>query len=551
MDAPSPQVDWTPGAVELLTEARPWPATDRPRRAGVSSFGISGTNAHVILEQAPDSAATEQPARGRRGRGRAVGALRPDARRRCVLRRGGWRRYLEARPGAVAGGRRLLAGDHAVAVRAPRGGHRRDRPRNCSPGCARSPRDGRRGGGDGRGSRRVRGPTGVRVPGAGFAVGRDGAELLESSPVFAARMAECAAALESFADWSLLDVLGDAAALERVDVVQPALFAVMVSLAAVWRSYGVEPAAVVGHSQGEIAAAVVAGALSLEDGARVVALRSKAIAEVLAGGGGMVSVALPVAQVRDRLAVFGESVSIAAVNGPSSTVVSGTSEALDGLLAGWEKEEVRARRIPVDYASHSAQVEDLRERILADLGPVRPRESSVPLFSTVTGEWLDSAPMDAGYWLSNLRQTVRFEEAVRALADQGFGAFIECSAHPVLTIGIQETIEDAVVTGSLRRDEGGARRMLTSLAEACVRGVPVDWTSAFAGAGARRVDLPTYAFQRQRYWWEPRAARRRRPARCQRGGRGVLARGRGRGPPVAGGDPGRRRRSRSRRCCPR
>ncbi|GDY52027.1 hypothetical protein SVIO_026500 [Streptomyces violaceusniger] len=202
---------------------------------------------------------------------------------------------------------------------------------------------------------------------------------------------------------------------------------------------------------------------------------------------------------------------VAAVNGPSSTVVSGTPEALDVLLARYERDGIRAGRVAVNYASHSSQVDEVRERILADLAPVEPQAFAVPFFSTVTGEWLggERGP-DAEYWVRNLRHTVRFEEAIRVLAAEGFGAFVECSAHPVLTASVRETLEaagsDALVVGSLRRDDGGARRMLTSLGEAFVHGVPVDWTQAYTGSGARRVDLPTYAFQHQRFWWEPDAA---------------------------------------------
>ncbi|WP_144317144.1 acyltransferase domain-containing protein, partial [Streptomyces sp. sk226] len=209
-------------------------------------------------------------------------------------------------------------------------------------------------------------------------------------------------------------------------VVQPVLWAVMVSLAAVWRACGVEPAAVVGHSQGEIAAAVVAGGLSLEDGARVVALRSGAITG-LAGLGGMVSVPLPVAEVEARLSGLG-GVSVAAVNGPASVVVSGEVAGLEELLAACEAEGVRARRIAVDYASHSAQVEGIRDEVLEALAPVAARTSSVPFYSSVTGGLLDTSGLDAGYWYENLRRMVRFEDAVRALLGDGHGVFVESSA---------------------------------------------------------------------------------------------------------------------------
>ncbi|WP_344599203.1 acyltransferase domain-containing protein, partial [Streptomyces violaceusniger] len=201
-----------------------------------------------------------------------------------------------------------------------------------------------------------------------------------SSPVFAERLGECADALAPLVEWSLVDVLGDEVALSRVDVVQPVLWAVMVSLAEVWRSFGVVPGAVVGHSQGEIAAAVVAGVLSLEDAARVVCVRSKLIAQELAGRGGMVSLPLPLPEVEGLVAPFGDGLVVAAVNGPESVVVSGTSEAVAALV----EREPRARRIAVDYASHSPAVQGLREELLAALGPIAPAVGTVPVYSSVT-----------------------------------------------------------------------------------------------------------------------------------------------------------------------
>ncbi|WP_204369316.1 type I polyketide synthase, partial [Streptomyces sp. M10] len=287
---------------------------------------------------------------------------------------------------------------------------------------------------------------------------------------------------------------------------------VMVSLAAVWEDWGIRPSAVIGHSQGEIAAACVAGALSLEDAARVVALRSRAIV-ALAGKGGMVSVPLPVERVREELAGHQGRVSVAAVNGPASVVISGDVAGLDELLARWTEAGVRARRIAVDYASHSAHVEELRAELLDVLAPIQPQAGRIPVYSTVTGQAEDGSGFDAAYWFTNLRQTVEFETATRNLLRDGYGVFVEASPHPVVSLGVQETIEDtdsapgAFTVGSLRRGDGGLDRLLTSLAELHVRGVSPDWAKVFAG-GARRVGLPTYAFQRTRYWLEPGPAAR-------------------------------------------
>ncbi|MFF3504441.1 type I polyketide synthase [Streptomyces sp. NPDC003247] len=539
VDAPTPQVDWDSGAVELLTENRPWPETGVPRRAGVSSFGVSGTNAHLILEQPPAEATPATSAPGvpvaaaavsdglvsdglvsegpvSEGpvsdgssvvpwvlSGRSPEGLRGQAARLLAavesdpgldVRDVAWslassRAVFEDRA-VVTGASRdeLLAGLDALA----RG--------ESAPGAVKGTAPGPAG-------RVVFVLPGQGSQWAGMAVG-----LLDTSPVFAERMAECGRALAAFVDWDVEKVLRQAPgtpSLERVDVVQPVSWAVNVSLAALWRSHGVEPAAVVGHSQGEIAAACVAGALSVTEAARVVALRSQAIAAGLTGGG-MVSLALPLADVESRLKRWPGRLEVAALNGPTSVVVAGDPDALDELLADCATAGVRARRIPVDYASHTWHVERIEDELARVLAGIRPRTSDVPFYSTVTGGWLDTTALDAGYWYRNLRQTVRFHSAVQSLAADGFGAFIEISAHPVLSMSVQETLDGAtrteraaVVAGTLRRDEGGLDRFLTSLGEVWAQGVDVDWSPAVAGG--RRVDLPTYAFQRKRYWLDEQA----------------------------------------------
>ncbi|MBM7173828.1 acyltransferase domain-containing protein, partial [Streptomyces sp. G44] len=503
IDAPSSHVDWSEGAVELLTDNREWAREEGPRRAGVSSFGISGTNAHIILEEAPEP--EHEHVEGQQEEPPPVASVVPwvvSAKSEDALRAQAQRlleHVTEHAPASLADvGYSLITSRAALEYRAAVVGGDLESLRESLRAIASGGADTRAVSGVSLGA----GGKSVFVfPGQGSQWVGMAAELIDASPVFAERMRECATALSSYTDWSLFEVLDDAEALERVDVVQPVLWAVMVSLAEVWRSYGVQPAAVVGHSQGEIAAACVAGALSLEDAAKVVALRSKAIL-ALSGAGGMVSVALPVDDVRARLT---EGLSVAAVNGPSTVVVSGDVAELDALLAACEAEEVRARRIPVDYASHSAHVEAIHAELLDVLAGLEPRTAEIPFFSTVTGDWLDTTVMVAEYWYTNLRQTVRFEEATRALAEQGHRYFIEASAHPVLTIGVQQTLEDsgvdAAVLGTLRRDEGGLDRFLLSLAEAQVRGMSVDPAAVFPHAEV--VDLPTYAFQHQHFWLEP------------------------------------------------
>ncbi|SCF29325.1 polyketide synthase 12 [Micromonospora echinospora] len=502
VDEPTPHVDWTAGAVDLVTEPTPWPAVDRPRRAAVSSFGMSGTNTHIILEQPEDV-----PADATRPELSAPAPVLLTGRTRTALRQ-----QAERWAGHVAADADLDPVDVAwtsVVSRSPLE-HRAvvfAADRDDLAAALRGLADDRPVSEAVVGAAGATGEVAFVFPGQGSQWVGMAAELLETAPVFAEKLAACAEALRPHVDWSLLDVvrgIPDAPSLDRVDVVQPALFAVGVSLAALWQSYGVHPSAVVGHSQGEIAAAHVAGALSLDDAAAVVALRSRVIAE-MAGAGGMVSVATTADEATVTIARWDGRVALAAVNGPTSVVVSGDVAALDELVAHYESQQVRVRRVPVDYASHSAHVEPLRERLVELLAGLSPQSGQVRFWSTVVGEWLDTTGLDAEYWYRNLRQTVRFDEAVRSLVAAGYATMIEVSAHPVLTMAMQETVEavaDAAVTvtGSLRRDEGGLDRFHRALAEVYVAGTPVDWQPAFAGGSGRLVGLPTYPFQRQHYW---------------------------------------------------
>ncbi|MFF2545519.1 SDR family NAD(P)-dependent oxidoreductase [Kitasatospora sp. NPDC058063] len=506
---PSPRIDWTAGAVRLVTANTPWPETGRPRRAAVSSFGVSGTNGHVVLEQAdePVLEQADEPAAPAVLpwvlSGRTAEALRAQAAR--------LRDHLDAHPGPGPAevGHALATTRAAHEHRAVLIGAHPDEFRAGLDALA----DGRTVPGLVLGTAGTGGEVALVFPGQGSQWAGMAVELLDSAPAFAARVADCERALTPFVDWSLEAVLRGAPGTppaDRVDVVQPALWAVMVSLAELWRSHGITPGAVVGHSQGEIAAAVVAGALSLEDGAKVVALRSRAI-RALSGRGGMASVALPAEQVAEHLAPWDGRLSVAAVNGPASTVVSGDTDALDAFLDRTAALDIRSRRIPVDYASHSAHVEDIRTELLARLDGLTPRRSTVPFYSTLTGGLLeDTTALDADYWYRNLRGTVRFEQATRALLADGYQVLLESSPHPVLTVGVLETAEDAgadaTAVGTLRRDDGGPRRFTESLAELHLRGVSPDWDTVFADRRPGRVELPTYAFQRDPYWLEDGAA---------------------------------------------
>ncbi|PAU50540.1 SDR family NAD(P)-dependent oxidoreductase, partial [Streptomyces albireticuli] len=335
--------------------------------------------------------------------------------------------------------------------------------------------------------------------------------LADRSRAFRESVRACDAALRPYLGWSVLDVLDrepGAPSLERVDVVQPVLFTMMVSLAATWRSLGVEPAAVVGHSQGEIAAAYVAGGLSLDDAARIVALRSRAWLR-LAGKGGMVAVPMRAADLRTRLAAWGDRLAVAAVNSPETCAVAGDPDALAGLVAELTAEGVHARPIPgVDTAGHSPHVDALQDHLLEVLAPVAPRSSAIPFYSTVTGGLLDTAKLDADYWYRNMREPVEFEQATRALLEDGHDAFLETAPHPMLAVSLQETITDAgasaAVLGTLRRGQGGPRWLGAAVCRAYTHGVEIDAEAVF-GPDSRQVTLPTYPFQRERYWYSPTA----------------------------------------------
>ncbi|GAA2480577.1 type I polyketide synthase [Streptomyces longisporus] len=533
---PSPHVDWSAGEVRLLTEAQPWSAGERARRAGVSAFGMSGTNVHVILEEAPavdaESAAGSEPDEDAEESGEPAGlaAAEPVEPALAVVEAHGlsvwpvsgrsadalvaqagrlWE-WTTARPGLDTAGvawslatTRSVFEHRAVVVGGGRG--------ELTAGLESLALGERAGSSVVSGVARSGGRTVFVFAGQGAQWVGMGRELAGSSPVFAARLAECERALAPLVPWSLsavLEAVEGAPSLGTADVVQPVLWAVMVSLAAVWEAAGVVPDAVVGHSQGEVAAATVAGMLSLEDAARVVVARSRGLSG-LSAVGSMVSVVMPSAVVSELVAGFGGRLSVAAVNGPAAVVVSGEPGALSEFERELAARHVLRWRVPeTDFVAHSAAVEPLEAVLAGELAGISPVAGRVPMVSTVTGEWVSGEELGAGYWYANLRGMVCFERATRVLLDGGFDMFVEVSPHPVLTGPVAETAEDAgvsgvVTVGTLERDNGGASRIIRSLAEAFVGGLPVDWRRILPSAQA--VELPTYAFQRQRYWMEPSA----------------------------------------------
>ncbi|WP_307050469.1 SDR family NAD(P)-dependent oxidoreductase [Streptomyces achromogenes] len=508
IDAPSPHVDWSTGQARLLTENQPWPRTGTPRRAGVSAFGISGTNAHLILEEAPAEpvpVAVAEPsgvALPMLLSGRGEGALRAQAGRLADF----LDRHPDLPADAVA---RMLAGSRTVFEhRAAVTGDDRTRLLTRLRTLADTDQDTDEHADVGDQAGVVRG-TGRRLGAPAFVFPGQGAQwttmavrLLDDGGAFAQRLQECREALRPFVDWDLFAVLRDEPDqpdFHRVDVVQPALWAVKVSLAAQWQAAGIRPAAVIGHSQGEIAAATVSGALTLADGARIVALRSQLISQI-AGLGGMISLAVPRERAETIAADLG--LDIGAVNSPANTVLSGTAEALDELSARCDKHDVFHQRIPIDHAAHSVHAEAIKDQILEALAPITPRSGDLPFYSSLAGGPVDGTRLDADYWYRNLRHTVDYQAAIRALAHTGVTAFIEVSPHPVLTLPTQETLEtlddlteQPAVLATLHRDHGDTHDWTHSLSTAWTQGVTLHPTPTPV-----HPDLPTYPFQGTRHW---------------------------------------------------
>ncbi|GAA4254344.1 type I polyketide synthase [Dactylosporangium darangshiense] len=476
VDAPSRHVDWAGGAVRLVTEARPWPDVERPRRAAVSSFGISGTNAHVVLEHAPEPA---PEAAAPEVVPWVLSAHSAEALRAQAASLEG----LTGRPLELAVALHRVRSDHPVRAVAigeealTALAEQRPHP-NLVQTTTPSP-----------------GRTVFVFPGQGGQWTGMGRELYRTDAVFAAHLDACAAALRPHTDWDLIEVVttGGEDAFDRVDVVQPVLFAVMVSLARLWEHHGVRPHAVVGHSQGEIAAAHIAGALSLADAAKISALRAQALNHITVAGG-MTYLPMTPAEAEN---IIGQGLTIAATNGPAHTIVAGAAQALDELQVWCEEREIRSRRIPVTYASHSDHIDELRERILGALGDITAQPAEIAFYSAVTGGQIDTTTLTGGYWYENLRRPVAFQAAVEALIAAGHTNFVEASPHPVLTGAIADT-GPVTTVGTLRRGEDNHLRFFTSLAAAYVNHItgPIDWHLPEAQA----AELPPYAFDRQRYW---------------------------------------------------
>ncbi|MGW9602531.1 type I polyketide synthase, partial [Streptomyces albidoflavus] len=495
IDQPSTHVDWEAGAVRLLTETTGWPETGRPWRAGVSSFGLSGTNAHVILEQPePETADTESPEPLTEPEAVARVVPWPVSARTGEALSGQLARITAVDAAPLDIGHSLATGrasfDHRVVLLAGADGE--DEPVEVARGRA------------------VERRLAVLFSGQGSQRAGTGRELYGRFPVFAKALDEVLALLDPRLDRPLREVLfaeegsDEAALLDTTGYTQPALFAVEVALYRLVESFGVVPEFVAGHSVGEIVAAHVAGVLSLEDACTLVAARARLMQELPAGGA-MVAVQATETETAGRLT---EGLSLAAVNGPESVVIAGPDHEIDALASEFTAEGRKVQRLAVSHAFHSVLMEPMLDAfhdVAKGLGYGEPR---IPVVSDVTGTLAEPGQLSTpAYWVEHVRSTVRFADAVRALADAGADAYLEAGPGGVLTALARQTLgtDSAAVTApALRKDRAEEPALLTALATLHVTGVPVDWAACFEGTGARRVDLPTYPFQRVRHWPDTR-----------------------------------------------
>lgn len=485
----------------IPTRVEPWPDSTAPRAAGVSSFGVGGSNAHVVLEEAPTSAAAATAARDPNGphllplSARDPEALLALARQTAELLRQPQTALADLCYTAAC---RRSHHDHRLAVSGTSAQVIADRLESLARGNHRA------GATVGRTATTWRGLVFV-FSGQGSQWLGMGRELRATAPAFATALAACDQAVRAHVGWSVVEELQaspDQSRLERVEIVQPVLFAVQVALAALWRSWGIEPDAVLGHSMGEVAAAHVAGALSLEDAARVICRRSELFAKV-SGTGAMLMIEMTQAQAETLVSESGERVSIAAYNGPRSTVLSGERAALAEIATTLASRGVFHRWINVSFASHCAEVDAVLPQLHDALSSITARIATVPFLSTVTGTFLTGTEMDQRYWVRNARQPVLFAQSVAQLAASGYLDFLEISPHPLLTATVAESLIELGLEGSswpsLRRGEPETVAMLDGLGALYVAGRSVDWTAQHDGGGVC-VSLPSYPWRHRRYF---------------------------------------------------
>jgi len=507
-EKPNPYIPFDELPLRVQTTLSPWPAEPSPALAGVSSFGFGGTNAHVVLQEPPPEIIEMPDAERKIGTHLLPLSARSPAALRALAR--AYQDFLAA-PESRASLRdvcstasvRLSHHEYRVAVTGNSPAQMLESLQAFGRGETRPGLSSGR-----KPSARQRKLVFV-FPGQGGQWIGMGRRLLEEEAVFREMVERCDLAMRPYGDWSLLTELSAADAaqsrLNEIDIIQPALFAIQIALAALWRSWGIEPQAVVGHSLGEVAAAQVAGALSFGDAVRIICHRSRLFKRTI-GQGAMVAVELSIEEARRPLIGFEDRVSIAVSNGPTSTVLSGDPSALAAILDQLQRRDIFCRMVKVDFASHSPQMDPLRADLLQALEGIQPRAESLPIYSTVTGQLSHGFQFDPFYWAKNMREPVLFSSAIQRLLEDGHDIFLEISPHPTLLSAIQQGCQhsdrECAVLPSLRRNENEQTVLLGSLGALYSLGYPVDWKLVYPTAG-QCVPLPLYPWQRERCWFEP------------------------------------------------
>ena len=499
----NPHISLAGTRLEIAATERPWQIPAEPLLAGVSSFGWSGVNAHVILEEAPLLTTSTHPSEA----AHYILPISARSRQALVSLAQAYARQINAENTPLSDlcraalERRTHHGERLAAV----GQNTAELLENLNAFTRGETRPGLT----------VNTCFAGRLPGIVFVFPGQGGQwvgmgrqLLAGELVFRQSIERCETAFRSYVSWSLREILSadeNTSHLEEIDVIQPLLFAVQVALADLWRSWGVQPEAVVGHSMGEVAAAYVAGALSLEDAARVICTRSR-LMKRLSGKGAMAVVGLTLDQAQQAILAYPDQLSVAVNNSPVSSVLSGDPDALQAVVAELQSQSIFCRSVKVDVAAHSPQMQSLVAELVDALQEIKPQATSIPLYSTVLGGQVSATSLDAAYWGRNLREVVRFSQATRHLLDDGYATFIEINPHPILLTAIEQTAQTShadlqlALTPSLRRGEDEQLTMLTSLGSLFTVGYPPLWGPLLPPGDARTVKLPHYPWQREKFW---------------------------------------------------